>query len=151
MSHFKVYFCHQQWVWYHQQISKAKLSAMTMTQLFPSYSLSSSWQPPGKDTGPSISLPLARVPGISVKNIWDIVAADKSDDNAGDIVRIERWEKHRFTSICSFWMDVKTWRSSKARYIINGFSGFFSNCCLCIETIDRFCWHYDDEENLPSG
>ena len=60
---------------------------MAMTQLFPSYSLSSSWQPPGKDTGPSISLPLARDPGILVKSI---VAADKSEDNAGDIVRIER-------------------------------------------------------------
>ena len=34
-------------------------------------------------------------------------------------------------------MDVNTWRSSKARYIINGFSGFFSSCCLWIETIDN--------------
>ena len=40
-------------------------------------------------------------------------------------------------SICSFSTDVNTWRSSKARYIINGFSGFFSNCCLRIETNDK--------------
>ena len=61
--------------------------AMTMTQLFhPPYQLSS-WQPPGKDTGPSISLPLATDPGISVKNMF---AADTSRDNAGDNVRMLR-------------------------------------------------------------
>ena len=57
------------------------------TAVSSSSSLSSSWQPPGKDTGPSISLPLARDPGILVKSI---VAADKSEDKAGDVVRIER-------------------------------------------------------------
>ena len=55
-----------------------------------SSSLSSSWQPPGKDTGPSISLPLATDPGILVKNSRDIVAADTSWDNAVYNVRIER-------------------------------------------------------------